>query len=462
MTLNDRILILNRRFAIVSVGNKAVVMEILPNGVIHELWAFEDWKKMMVKEEVVSRSATGRARKVPLSDIWLKSANGRQYDRLVYAMPGSLEVAGPNDYNGWQGYTVEPAPGDWSLCRAHILNIICSGNIDHYNWVINWLADMFQMPGRHAHTAIVLRSPQGTGKGFFCDVMIGRCFGPQQYLHIIGANQLTAEFNEHLSGKVFIFADESTWGGDPRAAAKLKGMITEDWISIHRKFLKMINEYNRMHIMISSNNDWPIPIDPSDRRFTVFDVNESQRVNLEYFRALRAELDNGGRAAMLYDLMHHKVDQNLIRQPLMTDAKSDITSQSLKNIEHWWLEILESGVIQNDRWETEIAKRDLHRLYLEFLDKHHKSSREKRSTETELGMFLRKFAPITQQLTVNGRVERVVFIPPLVECRDMWVREFKWSADYKWDRDADWTRPSNAGEAHELPTDGTTDFDFSD
>lgn len=427
----------NKRFAIVAVGNKMVVMENNPDGSIHELWAYEDFKKKLIKYGVKIKSQSRgqeTTKIIPLADYWLKSATGRHYNRLVYSMPGSIVEAAEDDYNGWQGFSVKSKRGDWSLNKAHIKLIICAGNEEYFQWVLNWMAALVQLPGRHASTSIVLRGGQGVGKGFFANNMIGGLFGSQQYLHILGANQLTAEFNEHLSGKVYIFADESTWGGDPKAAAKLKGLVTEDTIPIHRKFLKMVEEPSMLHIVISSNNEWPIPIEHDDRRFTVFDVLETQRQNHQYFSKMHAELKAGGLSAMLYDLQEYDVDQKMLRTPLLTDAKSDITAQSLRHIEHWWLEILESGIIQNDTWPLSITKRELHQNYLDFLERHHRSSRERRSTETELGIFLRKFTPLTQQTTVNGKIERVIYIPELHTCRDKWVLSFNWPNNYVWDK----------------------------
>lgn len=439
MTLKE----VNDKYAVVSVGNKTVVMEFKPDGSIHELWAFEDFKKKMIKQVVQVRGQVKTAaglvvgtKLVPLADFWLKSPHGRHYDRLVYSMPGSLVQATPQDYNGWQGFRFTPRKGNWELNKEHIRAIICNGQGDQYIWLINWYAALIQLPGRHAWAAPVFRSGQGTGKGHVMHTMFGMLFGSQQYLHILGAGQLTAEFNEHLSGKCYIFADESTWGGDPRAASKLKGMITEDTIPIHRKFLKMVEEPSSLHIAISSNSEWPIPIEHDDRRFTVYEVSEEKKQNDLYFEALRAELRDGGWEAMLYDMLAYPVDEKMLRTPLMTAAKSDITTHSLKNIERWWLEILESGIIKEDGWVDSILKRDLHALYIEFLEKYHKVSRERRSTETEMGMFLKKFTPVVQQMTVNGRIERVVWIPSLIECRQAWVRLFGWSASYGWDQDS--------------------------
>ena len=249
---------LNDRFAIVNVSNKVVVMETWPDGGIKSLWSFPEFQNLLIKESV---KVAGKDR--PLANIWLKRPDGRQYDRLVYVMPGSSEQCHPDDYNGWLGLTVEPQPGDWSRNRDHLLNVICGGNQGYYDWVFGWVAALVQWPGRHAMTAIVLRGGQGTGKGHFAHRMLGLLFHKQQYLHIIGAEALTGRFNEHLSGKVLVFADESTWGGDPKAAERLKGMVTESTVNIERKFLPLVEEPSALHIIMASNNDWPVAIPPT-------------------------------------------------------------------------------------------------------------------------------------------------------------------------------------------------------
>ncbi len=431
----------NARFAIVGVGNKMVVMETDADGTVVELWPFEEFKKKLVKEKIKYKSKDESGEEVvktkPLADYWLQSREGRQFERLVYDMPGSTTKARPNDYNGWQGFAVEPKKGDWSLNRKHVLEMICGGNEEWLDWTLNWMAALFQFPGRHAMTSIVLRGRQGTGKGHFAHNLLGLCFGPQQYLHILGANQLTAEFNEHLSGKSYVFADESTWGGDPKAAAKLKGLVTEDTVPIHRKFLKMVEEPSALHTVISSNNEWPIPIEHDDRRFTVYDVLDAHRQDDGYFAALRAELANGGRAAMLADMLAYPIRDRDLRKPLVTGAKTHVTTQSLKPIEHWWYEALQRGVIKDDDWPTEIRKAELHASYLDFLDRVHKNGRERRSTETEMGMFLRKFSPLSAtRFTVSRRQERFMLLPSLKECREAWIRMFHWAENHEWDTEA--------------------------
>jgi len=435
---------LNQSYAIVGVGNRTVIMELGVDRSIVELWDFDHFRKKLIKETVRVRLPDGKIKVMGLADFWLKHRQGRQYNKLVYAMPGSRQQAGPNDYNGWQGFSVEPKPGCWDLNREHIRHIICNGDPFAFKWVMNWSAALIQFPGRHAWVALVMKSGQGTGKGHYANNMIGRLFGPQQYIHILGSGQLTGEHNEHLSGKCFVFADESTWGGDPRAAAKIKGLITEDTTPIHRKFLKIVDEPSMLHICIASNNEWPIPIEPGDRRFTVLEVSEEKKQDQRYFGQLLAELKNGGHAAMLAELLEHEIDDDMLRIPYNTDAKASVAIHTLKPVEHWWFSLLQRGAIINEEWPYTMVKRNLHDNYMAFLDRYHPHNRERKSTEMELGWFLKRHAPITQQKTLNGKSERVVTIPPLDVCRLEWLKSVGWRLTYTWKVD-DEVEPEDDG-----------------
>ena len=431
----------NETYAIIAVGNKMVVMEVRSDGGIKELWPFEEFKRRLIKEQVEVRTKgrwQERVKVTGLADVWLRHPEGRRYDQLRYEMPGSVVKCGPDDYNGYLGFTVASQPGDWSLNRQHILEIVCGGIERHYDWVMNWCAALIQVPGRHAMTAIVLRGRQGDGKGHFANRMLGALFHAQQYLHIMGANQLTAEFNEHLSGKALIFADESTWGGDPKAGAKLKGLVTEDTVPIHRKFLKMVEEPSALHIIIASNNDWPIPIDLDDRRFTVLDVSEARRQDNVYFESLVEELRDGGLTGLLHELLDYKVDESALRRPLHTRAKQEIAALTLTPIHHWWLEKLKTGCIDELSggvdWPKSISKAALHTDYSEFLDRHHQRNRDRRATETELGQFLLKYTPLThQRRLVEGKRVRFCDLPSLEACRAAWLEPSDWPATYAWD-----------------------------
>jgi hypothetical protein len=105
MTIAD----LNARFAVISIGNKVVVMETeTDDGSIRELWPFDEFKRLLIKERLRVKNANGAVEWKQAADVWLRHKQGRRYERLVYAMPGSIVKSGPNDYNGYLGFARSP------------------------------------------------------------------------------------------------------------------------------------------------------------------------------------------------------------------------------------------------------------------------------------------------------------------------------------------------------------------
>lgn len=50
--------------------------------------------------------------------------------------------------NLWEGWAVKPAPGDWSLLHELIMEVLCGGVQEYGEYVLNWIANMFQSRGK--------------------------------------------------------------------------------------------------------------------------------------------------------------------------------------------------------------------------------------------------------------------------------------------------------------------------
>src|SRR5262249_1568158 len=150
-------------------------------------------------------------------------------------------------------------------------------------------------------TALVFRGGQGTGKGVWGRLMC-EIFG-QHGIHISSHHQLTGKFNKHLLDCAVLFADEAFWPGDKSSEGTLKRIVTEDTLMIEPKFFDATMNKNRLHIIIASNMNWVVPVAIDDRRFVETDVLEKYRNDKNYFQPLYQEIQNGGGAAMLHDLL---------------------------------------------------------------------------------------------------------------------------------------------------------------
>ncbi len=64
---------------------------------------------------------------------------------------------------------------------------------------------------------------------------------------------------------------------------------------------------------MTSNEDWVVPAGKDERRFCVLDVDPRCAQQHDYFREMDAELDNGGREKLLYDLQHFDLERVNLR-----------------------------------------------------------------------------------------------------------------------------------------------------
>ncbi len=366
---------------------------------------------------------------------WLGHPDRRQYEGVIFA-PGR-EV--PGHYNLWRGFAVEPVKGDWDLLQEHLFEIICRANADLYLYVMAWMAAAVQRPGDRPEVAIVLKSTErGTGKGILVRSFLF-LFG-RHGIQVASARQVLGNFNAHLQDAIVLFLDEALWAGDKAAEGVLKMLITEPMLPIERKYCDVRIVRNYLHILMASNNEWVIPAGLDERRFLVLDVDPKHKQDHEYFGRIVRQMEDGGRAAMLYDLLHHDYSDIDLRQAPRTDALLEQKLLSLDPRDRWWYGKLVSGNLlpSDDGWVSEVPKSQLHEDYVQEL---RLSGVKGIRTETELGMWLRKMLgpalSMTRPMLYGQRTKCWVF-PSLQECRDLF--------DRMTNSKHDWPKPEPPGE----------------
>jgi phage/plasmid-associated DNA primase len=272
----------------------------------------------------------------------------------------------------WRGFAVEPKPGDWSLMRHHILHVICSGVVEHGEYLLNWIARLLQHPNIAGEVAIVLRGGKGVGKGIL-GRWIAKAFG-QHGIQIFHSAQLVGRFNEHLRDCVFLFADEAFYAGDKQHEGALKGLVTEPFLPIEGKYQRVVLVPNMLHLILASNNDWVIPASSDERRYCALDVADTRCGDLAYFAAIEDQMRKGGLAAMLHDLLARDISGFEVRQVPQTEALRIQKTLSLNSLEQWWLAVLSRGFIWKSRygaryfreWHEFYSTELLHRSYSQW------------------------------------------------------------------------------------------------
>lgn len=288
---------------------------------------------------VVRTSKTGREHKVRLAEEFMESPNTRRYRNVVYA-PG--KQVSENSFNMARGFAIQPKPGDWSLMRSHIYDVIAAGNKEHAEYILNWIAWMFRNPGSPAEVALVFRGGKGIGKGMLGNAL-WKILQPHS-LRISNREHLLGKFNFHLMYCTFLLINEGFWPGDKAGEGVFKDVTTELTLTVEPKGLGVFQARNSLHCMILGNDEWLVPASADERRYAVFEVSPHRRGDVAYFEALADEQERGGLAAMAHDLSSTEAKHPRYGVP-QTEALHDQKQLSMPPADALVQELIEGGAL---------------------------------------------------------------------------------------------------------------------
>ena len=425
---------MNEKHAVVTVSGSTLVLTEVYNGE-ESRWeyyysSFQDLRNRYLNQKL----PLGR-RQVSVAEYWLEHAGRRQYDRVIFA---PNQIVGPDCYNLWRGFAVEPQPGGWSLFLHHLYTNICQGNKQLLLWLLAWMADAVQHPERRTGTAVVLRGGQGNGKGTFAKYF-GSLFGHQHFRPISNGKHLTGNFNAHLQDCLLLFVDEAFWAGDKQGEGVLKALITEPTVMIERKGVDAVSMKNYIRVIMASNNEWVIPAGLDERRFAVFDVGNAYQKNNAYFAAIEQEMNNGGKEALLHFLLTN--DFSTYPNPFVIPQTKALIEQKIHSMradDSWWFERLWNGaqISTSDTWEDWVSTS---RLQADYILVTGRTGQSRKSSETELGMKLRKWVPgirtasrtvLPEEPHKKGKTVAGYQFPRLEVCRDAFAKRM--GAEIEW------------------------------
>jgi hypothetical protein len=264
------------------------------------------------------------------------------YDGLEFNPAGTT----PGFLNLWVGPTIAPKAGQWPLIQGFLLEVICGGNPAHYTYLICYIAHALQRPCEKPGITLILMGGQGIGKGTLGRIL--RAIWQSTYLHVYKTANVTGSFNADLERAFIVFLDEALFAGDRASSDALKSLVTEEIIHINEKHQpsRQIKSYHRF--VIATNADHVKHTDRDDRRDFVLKVSEAYKKDAPYWLALDAEMQAGGIAAMVYDLLAMDLSGFNVRQKPETQQLVEQKLHSLSPIARWWFDTLDDGDITGD------------------------------------------------------------------------------------------------------------------
>ncbi|KWV54325.1 hypothetical protein AS156_00940 [Bradyrhizobium macuxiense] len=431
---------LNRSFALVIWGGKAVVVNEQPHGPVNDrvrLLSFDAMSQWFANKFTEVRGADGKVKPVTWATAWLRHRRRRQYAGVEF-FPNPDGIAGAANYlNLWRGFSVAPSSnGSCEKFKDHLRVNVCQEDEKLFRYLMGWLAHLVQRPRVRAGVALVLRGAKGTGKTKVGEV-IGSLFAPHYFL-VDDARYLTGQFNSHMASCLLLQADEALWAGDKSAEGRLKGLITSEIQMVEAKGIDPVRMRNFVHVVMTSNESWVVPATGDERRFFVLDVGSLCQRNNIYFAEIDEELDRGGRERLLFELQTLDLDQFNIWDVPQTEALLDQKIGSLDPIDEFWHSRLHEGLLihGDEDWRNVVARDD---LYSEYLHEVKARNLGRARGSADFGKRIKKLAPeirdtrpaIEKEPGVVRRT-RCYEMPSLQDCRESFERylgqPMKWPA----------------------------------
>lgn len=249
------------------------------------------------------------------------------------------------DNGVWFRTSFKPSPylrGNYAVESPDIgaIDLLISNLVNYKDeqkaWVYNWLAGFFQTLEK-SQVSLVLRGDQGSGKGIFFNEVISPLFG-KDYCIAVDSDNLESDFKNWIDARLFLNLNEIAVDMKSRRGVKnfLKQLVTDEYVNVQTKFkdFRPVKIYG--NILITSNEAFPIEVEVSDRRFTIFQTGKGLKAQgldmFEFIAKIRQELP-----AFAKFLKEYKVDWKLYHTALDTPEKQAIvdgTTSSVKRYIH--------------------------------------------------------------------------------------------------------------------------------
>lgn len=354
--------VFNKKYALTDVGSKVCIMKVpQTNKAFPEYIGTDGWLKKTANEQFALPDGKDGVSYKKMSTLWLEWQKRKSYDKVVFE-PGKPYTRG--EYNMFDGFYVKPdSVASWGLLKNHLLEVLCNGDLDHYDWFMTWMAQIIQQPATKMGACIVLRGEKGTGKTtmfeYLCEVL------GKYATTVSDTKHVTGNFNAHQQGCLFMACEEAVWAGDAAANGVLKHMITDSTMMLERKGIDVIEVSNHCRIGMISNESWVVPagLPQEERRYFILDVSNKRKKQVKYFEALRDQMDNGGVGALMHELMTWNPPQKdgwaCLRNPPITEGLRHQAMESVNDLDRFLLDMIrENGVYEQD--ENYLFGIDLH------------------------------------------------------------------------------------------------------
>ncbi len=232
---------------------------------------------------------------------WKKDPNKRKFEKMMFN-PSDEPFDRAGYYNTFQGFPCKKVEIDENiefkseypynkfketkLIHQYFHTISEEKGVSEY--VLFYVADLVQNPGRRPDTGVAVRGEQGCGK----DTIVKCTEGLIGKIHsvTVSMDELCDNFNASQQNKLVINVTETE--GKDQKEGKLKSRITATKTPIEKKGHDKFYDNNYARFFFTSNSNYYLKLESDDRRFFVFQISNKMKGNTEFWDGVYEALDD--------------------------------------------------------------------------------------------------------------------------------------------------------------------------
>lgn len=349
---------------------------------------------------------------------WLDDENIKTYKNLTFLPKIENEnniIYNPKtSFNTFINYRIENIEKDISynnikfedtLIYKH-LDILSGNKKENLDYLLKFLSKKIKHPlNTYKRTALIIKSDQGVGKDTL-KILIDNIIG-YKYTIAAKADKFFKDFNSCLNEKIFCFVNELSISQSIDYKEIMKDLITCERLNIENKGKDLRENIRATSCFIFfTNNDNPINIDTTERRYAIFESNNKYAKNQEYFNNLYKEIYNDQYVKIFYEyLMSLDVkDFDFETKIPNTEIYRDIISNNIPIV----AKFLEDLIIKNIKINKTLKIDNIFELFCQYI----KDNKFKFELNiTNFGLQLKKYLDngITKKRISSGFIYNVDF-----------------------------------------------------
>jgi hypothetical protein len=216
-------------------------------------------------------------------------------------------------FNTFRGFPIEFQPIQTPTCDTilHVIANVCNYEENVIAYVLDWFAHLIQKPYEKPGTCLVFKGDQGAGKDTVVDGIIGTMLGNEFHKTTGDAMlDLFGSFNAQNRDVMLFNLQEANFMTNKAKADVLKNLITCPTITVRDKGVKSYSVRSCMRIVMTTNNEVPVVLENTNRRFVLIEASNKYCKNGEFWNHVHKTIPLELRA--FYDFLNTRDISNFV------------------------------------------------------------------------------------------------------------------------------------------------------